>query len=290
MKIGFNEATARDCSTLEADVELCEAAGFDAIEIRIDMLKSYLKDHSKAALRALLEGRRIRPINLNAIYPYAGLFSAADDPERRERFLGEFRFACGMAQFIGANALVLCPPLMADRITPFDLPPEEQTRMNVRIVSRLAEIAAETGTRLCFEIVGARYSSCRSVAQARAVLKGVNLPNVGLAVDSYNIYMGNLDNSFADVRALRPEEIFVAHINDADDAPPERIGDQSRRCFCGSGALNIAAYLDSLKRTGYDGVVSIETFRPEYWRRTAEWVVGEAYRTTYAALRENNCL
>ncbi len=290
MKIGFNEATARDCSTLEMDVELCEAAGFDAIEIRIDMLKSYLKNHSKEELKALLVGRRIQPINLNAIYPYAGLFSAADDPERRERFLEEFRFACGAARFIGANALVLCPPLMADRKTPFDLPEEEQTRMNVGIVSRLAKIAADTDTKLCFEIVGAPYSSCRSVAQARAILKGVNMPNVGLAVDSYNIYMGNLDDSFADVRSLCPEEIFVAHINDADYVPPEQIGDQSKRCFCGRGVLNVAAYLDSLRHTGYNGVVSIETFRPEYWQRAATWVIGEAFRTTSMALRDNHCL
>ena len=38
MKTSYNEACARDCSTLEQDLSLCEKAGFDYIEIRLDML------------------------------------------------------------------------------------------------------------------------------------------------------------------------------------------------------------------------------------------------------------
>mgnify|MGYP001516081172 CR=1 FL=1 len=34
MFISYNEACARDCSTLEQDLVLCEKAGFDYIEIR----------------------------------------------------------------------------------------------------------------------------------------------------------------------------------------------------------------------------------------------------------------
>ena len=41
MFISYNEACARDCSTLEQDLVLCEKAGFDYIEIRLDMLTDY---------------------------------------------------------------------------------------------------------------------------------------------------------------------------------------------------------------------------------------------------------
>jgi len=37
-------------------------------------------------------------------------------------------------------------------------------------------------------------------------------------------------------------------------------------------------------------MVSVETFRPEYWAKTPEWVIENAYRTTYAALEKNQCL
>ena len=46
----------------------------------------------------------------------------------------------------------------------------------------------------------------------------------------------------------------------------------------------------TLKCCGYDGMVSVETFRPEYWAKTPEWVIENAYRTTYAALEKNQCL
>ena len=76
MKIGFNEATARDCSSLEKDILLCDAVGFESIELRIDMLKTYLENHTKAQLTTLLNSVRVRPVNLNAVYPYEELFPA----------------------------------------------------------------------------------------------------------------------------------------------------------------------------------------------------------------------
>ena len=35
-----------------------------------------------------------------------------------------------------------------------------------------------------------------------------------------------------------------------------------------------------MKKTGYDGMVSIETFRDEYWKMSPRDVIFEAYRTT----------
>lgn len=46
MKTSYNEACARDCSTLEKDLALCEKAGFDYIEIRLDLLRGWLKEHT----------------------------------------------------------------------------------------------------------------------------------------------------------------------------------------------------------------------------------------------------
>lgn len=289
MKIGFNEATARDCSNLETDVALCDAMGFDAIELRIDMIRAYLRTHSRSEVAALFRGRHIKPINLNAIYPYAELFSDADSAERREQFLQEFHFACEMAQFLDANALILCPPMTEGRKEDFAGTEEKWVQMNARIVERLADRAIQTETKLCFEIVGARYSSCRTVAQAQRVLRTIDRPNVGLAVDSYNIYMGNQDDSFADLMMLSPEEIYVAHINDAEYAPSDCLGDQSKRCFCGAGVLDLRAYLNRLTEIGYNGVLSVETFRPEYWAKSAEWVIAEAYRSTCAEMDRAHC-
>ena len=54
--------------------------------------------------------------------------------------------------------------------------------------------------------------------------------------------------------------------------------------------MDTDSFLQTLKCCGYDGMVSVETFRPEYWAKTPEWVIENAYRTTYAALEKSQCL
>ena len=44
------------------------------------------------------------------------------------------------------------------------------------------------------------------------------------------------------------------------------------------------------KEKGYDGMVSIEVFRPEYWKMKPEDLIPLAYETTRKVLKENECL
>ncbi len=46
LKLGFNEATCKENSSVEKDLELCEKYGYDYIELRLDMLKEYFKTHT----------------------------------------------------------------------------------------------------------------------------------------------------------------------------------------------------------------------------------------------------
>ena len=69
MKTSYNEACGRDCSTLEQDLELCEQAGFDYIEIRLDLLRGY----PLAAVLGHLQSRREAAPDI----PAAELFTGA---------------------------------------------------------------------------------------------------------------------------------------------------------------------------------------------------------------------
>lgn len=88
---------------------------------------------------------------------------------------------------------------------------------------------------------------------------------------------------------MQPEKIFAVHLMSADNVPESEMG-QDKRCFAGTGVVDTDSFLQTLKCCGYDGMVSVETFRPEYWAKTPEWVIENAYRTTYAALEKNQCL
>ena len=62
-------------------------------------------------------------------------------------------------------------------------------------------------------------------------------------------------------------------------------------------SLEIENFYDSiglgsgqLKAKGYDGMVSLEVFRPEYWAMKPEELIPMAYETTRKVLEENECL
>ena len=54
LKLGYNEATCKENSTVEKDLALCEKYGYDYIELRLDMLKDYLQTHTVEDLKAFL--------------------------------------------------------------------------------------------------------------------------------------------------------------------------------------------------------------------------------------------
>ncbi|GHV48190.1 inosose isomerase [Synergistales bacterium] len=287
MKIGYNQANGKNCSTLETDLALCERVGFDYIEIRLDMLHSYLKNHSMASLCDFFAASRIKPHALNAIYCYDSLFLRQD--QAQSDFMEEFEFASQAAAQMGAMYIIVVPPINLDRVTPYAGSRSEIQDRCVAIMSRLGEVASEYGVKLCFELVGASCCSVRSISCAKDIVEAVDRENVGYVFDTYNIFLGDRQEQYSRMTEVEPSKIFAVHINDCDDIPVTEMG-QDKRCFCGHGVLDLAGYLRALKKTGYDGMVSIETFRPGYWEKTPQWIVENAYSTTLRVLRENNCL
>ena len=290
MKIGYNQATAMGCSTLEKDLLLCEKAGFDYIEIRLDMLSDYLKTHTVTHLKNFFANSRLKPHAFNALYTYREMFSSDDDPRRTEEVLRQFMLGCEVGREIGANYFVIVTPMIpAPSTDVYPYGEEDMHKHCVRILARLAEIAGGYGMRLCFEPVGFQRCAVRNIRQADAIIREVNHPDVGIALDTYNLFVDGGNNDYSAIKQLRPEEIFVAHIQNADILPPEKWGQNTRR-FCGEGMLDLANYLQNLKGINYTGVVSIEVFRPEYWAMQPEWVIEQAYKTTRECLALNGCL
>ncbi len=290
MKISYNEATAKDCSSLALDLELCEKAGFDYIEIRLDMLSDYLKEHTVEELAAFFRTSRIKPHAMNALYLYPEFLGERDDPERREALLAEFRMGLEVSKAIGGHHFIIVPPLQRDPAGgPFVGTREETYENCVRILGKLGEMAEEYQVNLCFELVGFERSSVRSVEEADAIVRAVNRDNVGFVFDSYNIYLNNRTNDFSALRKAQPEKIFAIHMMSGKDVPDEEMG-QDKRCFPDAGVVDIGNFLENLRETGYDGMVSIETFNPDYWKKDPAWVISTAYRTTREALVQNGCI
>jgi 2-keto-myo-inositol isomerase len=77
------------------------------------------------------------------------------------------------------------------------------------------------------------------------------------------------------IDALDPKRLFIFHINDAEDLPPDQLTD-AHRLLPGLGILKLKDMIEAFKRIGYDQVASVEIFRPEYWERDPFEVAREA--------------
>lgn len=287
MKLGFNEATSRDCSDLPTDLKLCERAGFDSIEIRLDMLRNYMKDHDLDELSDFFAASHLKPHAMNALYLYEKLFAQDDDPAERETAMDDFNLACRAAQHIGSRYLIVVVPLhrKPDVEGPYDAPWPEVFSNCVRILMTLGQMAAPFKVNLCLELVGHEYSAVRTVERAWDIVKAVDMSNVGLCFDACNLYLYHHLQDFSVMELVNPEKIFDVHINDADNSPMQGLM-QSNRVFCGEGNIDLMDFLRVLQRLDYQGNVSIETFRPEYWSRSPQWVVDNAYQSTRSMMQK----
>lgn len=286
MKTSYNEACGRDCSTLEQDLELCEQAGFDYIEIRLDLLRGYLQNHTLEQLRAFFDTSRLKPHAINAVYLRQGMLPG-EEISWKEPAMQDFKLACETCQAIGSRFVIVVPPLDPSGVFTGDVDAAQQDC--VRILKKLSALARPYGVRLCFELVGLRKSCVRDIGSVDRIVRAVDQDNVGFVFDSYNIYLNGGCNDFSGLRAVPPEKIFAVHLMSADDVPEDQMG-QDKRCFPGRGVVDTDAFLQTLRACGYEGMVSVETFRPEYWAQSPRWVVENAYSSLRQALQANGCL
>lgn len=290
MKISYNEATGRDCSSLKLDLELCERAGFDFIEIRLDMLREYLKENKLEELISFFKTSHMKPHAINALYLYSDFLSEKDDAKKQQTLMEEFQWGCEIANAINSHYFIVVPPLQPDPKGGAFVGCWEETQRNcVRILKKLGRLAEAYDINLCFELVGFTRSSVRTIKEADEIVREVDLPNVGFVFDSYNIYLNGCTNEFSELENVQPEKIFAIHMMSGLNVPKEEMG-QDKRCFSDRGVVDINNFLMNLKKIGYDGMISIETFNPEYWKKEPKWVIDTAYQTTKSMLVKNGCI
>ena len=133
--------------------------------------------------------------------------------------------------------------------------------------------------KLAFEPVGNPGCCVRTIGQAWDIVETIDQDDVGLTMDAFNLHLYNKLNDFKDIKIVDPDKIFVVHLDDGEDLPLEVL-DHCHRCFPGEGVIDLNNYVKNLKDVGYDRMISIETLRPEYWKKDAEWVIRRGYETT----------
>jgi 2-keto-myo-inositol isomerase len=267
MKIALNGATTMHAD-LSTDILAAAAAGYDYLEIWYAKLYRYLESKTTADLATEFESAGIKPYAINSIENITfGPIPAYAQVQAECRKLAE------ISQQIG------CPYIVVPGKMPPNATRDEIVAESSGVLIDLASIADEYGVSLAFEFLGQADCSVQTLDLAGEVVNAVARENVGLVIDTFHFYAGG--SSFEAIDRVDPEKVFIFHVNDADDLPKMQLTD-AQRLYPGLGVLPLAEIRDRLFATGYDRVVSIEIFHPEYWEQDPFVVAAEAKRAAEA--------
>ncbi|GAX89655.1 sugar phosphate isomerase/epimerase family protein [Effusibacillus lacus] len=267
MKIAFNQATTMKHSTLKKDLELCEKYGYELIEIRLDKLKEFLLDNTVEDLKSFFETNRIKPYAFNALE-----FINFRDEAGYRQIIEDLKFLCNIGEGIDCKKIIVVPTFDIGDYTKSQI--KEET---ARVLNELAKLAQPYGVKLALEFCGYPNCSINTFGQAYEIVKEVNRDNVGIVLDCFHFHA--LNSNIKDLQNADPNKIFVFHIDDCEDLPVGALRDH-HRVWPGEGAIDLELILSTLKEIGYQEMVSIELFRPEYWEWDIERTIKVGKETT----------
>jgi 2-keto-myo-inositol isomerase len=268
MKLCFNEATTLENSNLAKDLEYCEKHGYDFIEIRtMDKLPEYLKDKSIDDLANFFNTNHIKPLALNALV----FFNNRDEAGYKE-IISEFKDMIEVAKKIGAQYVVAVPLVTEEKILKKDI-----KNSCVEVLKELSDIAEPYGVKIAVEFVGHPQCTVNTFGQAYDIVETVNRENVGLVLDCFHFHA--MGSDLKDLKKADISKIFILHIDDTEDFPIGFLTDEDR-VWPGLGVIDLDNILSTLKEKDYSGAVSVELFRPEYYKLDAEEAIKTAKNTT----------
>jgi 2-keto-myo-inositol isomerase len=271
MKIAINGATTMTAD-LETDIRSAGAAGFELVELRSNKLYDYLETHTVDDLKALLTEAGVGVLSINTLEHITW---------RSNEDYAAIKEEC--AKLSEISAAIGCPYVLAVPGALRQGPKTEQETIaeSVRVLNELADIAEPFGIRIGFEFLGEAGNSVTTLDLGSRIVDLVGRESVGNVIDTYHFYAGG--SSFEAIDRLDPKKLFILHVNDAEDLPKEELND-SKRLYPGLGILPIKEIKERLDAIGYDGPVSVEIFRPEYWEEDPFKVAATAKAATEQAL------
>ena len=264
MRFGFNGATTQTAD-LATDIRITGQAGYDVIELRDDKLDQFLAQGSLDDVRQMLREAGVAAWTINAI----SLIGVGGTARTVARCHELSRYA----------QAIECPWVLG-------VPGPTGGRTDAQVMSdtvaaprEMANAAAEFGVSIAFEFMGFPWAAVRDVAGAWAIVQEADRPNLGIVVDTAHFYAGG--STLDSIREVDPQRLVVLHINDVEDVAKPDITD-GHRLYPGEGVVPLQDILGAVRVTGWDGVLSVELFREEYWQLDPLTVAREAKARTSA--------
>jgi 2-keto-myo-inositol isomerase len=251
MLLGLNGATIMR-SSLSEDAEIAAECGYGALEIWAGKLAAYERDHSLDEFSRKLRMLGVKPWCINSIENIT-----YRDADGRRDVLSETERLAAVARAIGAPAIVVVPGTRPDGFNR-----AESIGDAIDILRAMSEAAGEV--QLAFEFLGKPGCAVPTLDMATEIVEAVDRGNVGMVIDTFHFHAGR--SRLEDLERVPAERVLVLHVNGCEDLPRDQLTD-AHRLYPGEGPIPIDEIAGRLRGCGFDGVASVEIFRPAYWEQ-----------------------
>jgi 2-keto-myo-inositol isomerase len=268
MKTCFNTITAGPFAPLDEVLSACGAAGFDGVEIELGALDRLIAERSFDAVKEQLAQQSLEVASLMAFS-----LEVFGDPSDA---LTEVSHAAELGAALGApTLLVFCATGI-----PEGMSREDAIERAGEVAARYADAAAPLSIAL--EPIG-RTGLMPGPDDALEIAAASGRENVGIMMDTFHYYLSEVPTER--VRAIPREKLLIVHINDSEDRPVAELQD-GHRLMPGLGVLPLVEDLRALHDLGYDGHLSLEIFRQEYWDQPIERTVPQAHAALVGVMEQ----
>src|SRR5215216_2157776 len=254
---------------LPEKLEAIAAAQFKGVEIFENDLLSF--NGTPAEVRRMVADLGLEII---AFQPFRD-FEGMPEPHRSKVFSrAERKF--DVMQELGCDLLLVCSNVSQDSLGGIDRAAAD--------FHELGERAATRGLRVGYEALawGRHVNDYRD---AWEVVRRADHPSIGLVLDSFHALVRKTDLS--PMRAIPKDRIFLVQVADAPQLEMDYLSwSRHYRCFPGQGDLPVEAFMEALRATGYDGLLSHEIFSDRFRAGSARSVAVDGQRSLIFMLDE----
>lgn len=244
-------------------VEAVSAAGFRGFGVRRSDLMDVRSSIGYPAFRKILDDNGIKYLELEFL---EGWHLDGDERRASDEHRAQFLNA---AAALGPVHIKVGGDFSGTRVFDAQRVGEE--------LGALADEAAQAGTRIALESMP--FSDIVTPQQALEAVRIANHPAAGLCVDVWHVYRAGLPVD--SVASLPGELIFSVELDDAVEAV---VGSLLRdtfdgRRFPGEGDIDVALFVDSIKKTGFNGPWGVEMLSEEYRKMPVEEATRRSFDT-----------
>lgn len=232
---------------LPAKLAAAGAAGFDAVEIFENDFLAFDRGPDEVARMVRDAG-----LTISLFQPFRD-FEGLPEPQRGRAFdRAERKF--DVMQALGTDLILIC-----SSVSPLAQGGIDRAAADLR---ELGERAARRGLRIGYEALAwGRFVSDHR--DAWEIVRRADHPNVGLILDSFHSLSRGID--LGSIRSIPHDKIVFVQLADAPKLDLDLLSwSRHYRNMPGQGELPVAAFVEAIAATGYDGYWSLEIFNDQF--------------------------